>query len=60
MTAEIIHRLIELPKRVASANQFVLTALTIAFECALLIHQIGELSHHAEARKRSPNEPAAE
>jgi hypothetical protein len=59
LVGEIVHRLTELPKRVASASQMVPIVLVILFECALLIHQVGELSHHAEARRRTPPEPAS-
>ena len=48
LVTEIIHRLTELPKRIASASQLVPTVLVILFECALLIHQVGELSHRPE------------
>jgi hypothetical protein len=50
LTIEIIRRLIEIPERLASAHRLAVLALTVAMELALLIHQVGALSHHITPR----------
>lgn len=52
LTIEIVRRVSEAPKALASVHGLVGTLLVIFMELALLIHQIGALSHHIEGRKR--------
>ncbi len=56
---EIVRRLIEIPERAASMHRLVPVVLLILLEAALLIHQVGALSHHVAPRPRRPPEPAA-
>jgi len=48
---EIVRRLAEIPDHVASIHRLASGALVVAMEMALLIHQVGALSHHVEHRK---------
>lgn len=63
LVVEIVRRLAEIPKRAASLHRLVPILLLVALELALLIHQVGALSHHIPAlRPRAPRpvEPDAE
>jgi hypothetical protein len=50
LVIEIIRRLTEIPERIGSLHRLTPLAATLVLESALLIHQVGELAHHAEAR----------
>jgi hypothetical protein len=52
LAIEIGRRISEAPKALASVHGLVGTLLVLFMEMALLIHQIGALSHHIERRKR--------
>ena len=46
LTIELINRLRELPEKVASMPRLAGGILVMLMEAALLIHQVGALSHH--------------
>ena len=50
LVIEIVRRLTEIPERIGSLHQLGPLVATLALESALLIHQTGELSQHAQAR----------
>ena len=60
LTIEIVRRISEAPKALASVHGLIGSALVIFMEMALLIHQIGALSHHIERRRRRPKGEDAE
>ena len=51
LTIELLHRLSELPQTIASRPRLAGSVLTVVMELALLIHQVGALSHHIGARR---------
>jgi xanthosine utilization system XapX-like protein len=60
LTVEIVRRLIEIPQRAAHLHRLVPVLLLIVLEAALLIHQVGALSHHVRrpAPAPAPVDPA--
>lgn len=58
LTIEIVRRLIEAPQRIASMHRLAGTVLVVVMELALLVHQVGALSHHTAPRPRKPVESA--
>ncbi len=46
LSIEIVHRLTELPGRMGEAPRLVGAILLITMNLGLLVHQVGELSHH--------------
>jgi hypothetical protein len=64
LVGEIGHRLSEAPKAITSMPGLIGSVLVLAMEGALLIHQIGALSHHIKRReagrrrRRAPERPA--
>jgi hypothetical protein len=50
LVTEIVRRAVELPERLADRPRLIGEGLTMLMELALLIHQIGALSHHIERR----------
>jgi len=46
LTVEIIRRLTELPHHAVEASRLLGVVVLIVMNLALLIHQLGELSHH--------------
>jgi len=51
LVIEVIHRLSEFPTKVASMPHLAGAALTLVMELALLVHQVGALSHRIDARR---------
>jgi hypothetical protein len=54
---EIVRRLSELPHHVESATHVLGVVLVVAFEIALLIHQIGALDHHFRRHGEEESSP---
>lgn len=54
LTIEILRRLVELPEHAVLAPRLIGVAVLIVMNLALLIHQIGELSHHTVRMKAPP------
>jgi len=52
LTIEVVRRLLELPAHISHAPRLAWTVALIAMNLALLIHQVGELSHHLRRRSR--------
>jgi len=50
LVIEIVRRLTEIPEQIGSLHRLGPLVATLALESALLIHQIGELSRHAQTR----------
>ena len=48
LTIEIVRRLIELPHHVTLAPRLAGVIILIVMNLALLVHQVGALSHHTE------------
>ena len=51
LVSEIVEQLSRAGERLGSAPNLVRLVLTLAVEFALLLHQIGALSHHIEHRR---------
>jgi hypothetical protein len=51
LTIEVIRRLTELPAHLAEAPRVAGALLAVAMDMALLIHQLGEMSHRMAARR---------
>jgi hypothetical protein len=51
LVIEIVRGLSEIPERFGQTHRLVGHVLTMALEAALLLHQVGALSHHFERRK---------
>jgi hypothetical protein len=56
LTIEVIRRLVELPEHLGQVSRLGGAVLLILMNLALLLHQVGELSHHF--RRRGPGEAA--
>jgi hypothetical protein len=52
LVIEIVRRLTEAPHKVLDMHRLLGSALVIIMELALLLHQVGALSHHIERRRR--------
>ncbi len=52
LVTEIVRGLSEVPHRLSHWRGFVALFLSLAMQIALLIHQVGALSHHMERRRR--------
>jgi len=62
LTIEIVRRITELPDRLALMHRWGEIAVMLVMNLALLIHQVGALSHHTPhrmARRRAPAAPVA-
>ena len=51
LITEIIEQVSRLPQKLQSAPTLARTVLVLLVEMALLLHQIGALSHHVEGRR---------
>jgi hypothetical protein len=51
LVTEIVQQIAGLGPRLRSAPTALQSVLLLAVECALLLHQIGALSHHVERRR---------
>lgn len=59
LVIEIVRRITEIPQRVASVQRLGAVIVLLVMESALLIHQVGALSHHIPRRTAKP-EPKPE
>jgi hypothetical protein len=59
LVIEIVRRLAEAPHKILDMQRILGSALVIVMELALLLHQVGALSHHIERRRRKPGAGAA-
>jgi len=55
LVVEIIEQAGRLPRRLESASTVIQSVLVLVVEFALLLHQIGALSHHVERRQSLPS-----
>ena len=54
LVTELIHRLSAFPKTITTMPHVVGDILAALMEVALLIHQVGALSHHIDRRRSRP------
>jgi hypothetical protein len=57
LVVEIIEQAGRLPQKLESAPTVIRSVLVLAVEFALLLHQVGALSHHIERRRGARAEP---
>jgi len=60
LVVEMVEQAGRLPQRLESAPNLIRSVLILSVEFALLLHQVGALSHHIERRRRKPATPAPE